>query len=153
MKCIHSDLRRVTGVNAEFSDYCPRGFITSTFPKRSLMLLSALQTALLPLLLKFVQLPVRSFPTFQSQKAFYIVYSLSQHLEQATVAFTAQPNVTQNAVDRQYAMQTSRGLRHGVMQLLLWEQWRKTSQLSGLKSWAINSSFNYPEQDFVNVCK
>lgn len=39
------------------------------------------------------------------------------------------------------------------MQLLLWEWCRKTNQLSGLKSRAINSSFNYPEQNFINICK
>lgn len=45
------------------------------------------------------------------------------------------------------------GLRQRERQLLLWERCRKTNQLSGLKSWAINSSCNYPEQNFVNICK
>lgn len=37
------------------------------------------------------------------------------------------------------------GLTHGIMQLLLWERCIKPNQLSGLKSRAISSSFNYTE--------
>jgi len=110
--------------------------------------------ARLPLLFTLIRLPLQSSPNFQ---ALHTAYSLSQCLEQTTVSFTTQSSVTENAVDRQtrcYANQQAfGGLRHWVMQLLLWEQRRKTNQLSGLKSWAINSSFNQPEQNFLNICK
>lgn len=99
--------------------------------------------------------PKAIIPKFPKSKALHTVYSLSG-LEQATVAFATQSSITENVVDRQYAMQSSKplgGLRHWVMQLLLWEWRRKTNQLSGLKSRAINSSFNYPEQSLINICK
>lgn len=55
--------------------------------------------------------PRAIIPRFSKpKKALHIVYSPSQCLERATVAFTTQSSVTENVVDRQYAMQTSRSL-------------------------------------------
>lgn len=99
--------------------------------------------------------PRAIIPKFPKSKALHTVYSLSG-LEEATVAFATQSSITENVVDRQYATQSSEplgGWRHCVMQLLLWEWRRKTNQLSGLKSPAINSGFNYPEQSLINICK
>lgn len=44
--------------------------------------------------------------TFKAKKALHIVSSPSQCQEQAVVAFTTQSSSTENAVERQYAMQT-----------------------------------------------
>lgn len=78
------------------------------------MLLRAQETALLPLLLCALSAPRAIISKFLKSKALYTVYSLSG-LEQATVAFATQSSITENVVDRQYAMQSSKplgGLRH-----------------------------------------
>lgn len=146
-------------VKGEFlltSDYHLRGFITSTLLTRSIMLLRVPADSSASSPLHAHSAPRAVTPEVSKPKSFtYCLFSISMpgtshgHLYYSVKCYWEHSKETICYANHQ----AFGGLRQGERQLLLWEQCRKTNQLSGLKSWAINSSFNYPEQNFINICK
>lgn len=113
MKYIHSDLQRISlsqrWILTNFN-YHLRGFITSTLLTRSTTSLRAPADSSASSPLHAHSAPSAVIPKVPKQKSFtYHLFSVSC-LQQAVVAFTTQPSVTENTTERQYAMQTIRPL-------------------------------------------
>lgn len=158
MKYIHSDLQRISlsqrWILTNFN-YHLRGFITSTLLTRSTTSLRAPADSSASSPLHAHSAPSAVIPEVPKPKSFtYHLFSVSMPAtSRGRLYYSAKCYWEHHRETICYANhQAFGGLRQGKRQLLLWDQCRKTNQLSGLKSWAINSSFNYPEQNFINIC-
>lgn len=157
VKNIHSDLWRASlSQRWILTNYHLRGFITSTLLTRSTTLLRAPANSPASSPLHAHSAPSAVIPKVSKPKSFtYCLFSISMPgTSHGRLYYSAKCYWEHCRETFCYANhQAFGGLRQRERQLPMWERCRKTNQLSGLKSWAINSSFNYPEQNFVNICK
>lgn len=126
-------------------DYNFRGFATSTLLTRCTTLLRVPADSSASCPLRAHSAPSAVIPKVSKPKSFtYCLFSVSMPgTSRGHLHYTVKYYWEHLAETICYANhQAFGGLRQGESQLLLWERCRKTDQLSGLKSWAINSRFN-----------